>query len=61
MTTGFELGVERYRYPSNLPKVAATGGPQCLTLPKVPFTSRPPFVVADTGTNPASTATRVCY
>ncbi len=23
------FGVERYRYPSNLPKVAATGGPQC--------------------------------
>ncbi|MBV9321525.1 MAG: MCE family protein, partial [Mycobacterium sp.] len=24
-----EFGAERYRYPTNLPKVAATGGPQC--------------------------------
>ena len=23
------LGLERYRYPQDLPKVAATGGPQC--------------------------------
>ncbi|CAN5257615.1 MCE family protein [soil metagenome] len=52
VSTGFELGVERYRYPSNLPKVAATGGPQCLSLPKIPYLDRPPFVVADTGTNP---------
>jgi phospholipid/cholesterol/gamma-HCH transport system substrate-binding protein len=53
VSTGFELGVERYRYPSNLPKVAATGGPQCHSLPEVPYLQRPPFVVADTGTNPA--------
>jgi phospholipid/cholesterol/gamma-HCH transport system substrate-binding protein len=53
VSTGFELGVERYRYPSNLPKVAATGGPQCHSLPKVPYLERPPFVVADVGTNPA--------
>ena len=32
---GFLLGVERYRYPKNLPKVAATGGPQCTGLPKL--------------------------
>ena len=23
------LGIDRYRYPQDLPKVAATGGPQC--------------------------------
>lgn len=50
---GFQLGRERYRYPGNLPKVAATGGAHCLTLPAVPFDSRPPFVVADVGANPA--------
>lgn len=50
---GFQWGRERYRYPGNLPKVAATGGPHCLTLPNVPFDSRPPFVVADVGANPA--------
>jgi phospholipid/cholesterol/gamma-HCH transport system substrate-binding protein len=46
------FGAERYRYPSNLPKVAATGGPQCMDLPVVPFDASPPFVIADTGANP---------
>lgn len=48
------LGAERYRYPSNLPKVAATGGPQCESqkLPVVPFDFAPPYVVTDTGANP---------
>ena len=27
VSAGLTLGVERYRYPTNLPKVAATGGP----------------------------------
>ncbi|MEB3030334.1 MCE family protein [[Mycobacterium] nativiensis] len=47
------LGVERYRYPQNLPKVAATGGPQCTDLPKVGFQKRPPFVITDVNANPA--------
>jgi phospholipid/cholesterol/gamma-HCH transport system substrate-binding protein len=47
------LGVERYRYPQNLPKVAAKGGPQCLDLPDVPPNTREPYVVTDNGTNPA--------
>ncbi|HXA87247.1 MAG TPA: MCE family protein [Mycobacterium sp.] len=46
------FGAERYRYPSNLPKVAATGGPQCQDLPVVPYDAAPPFVVADVGANP---------
>jgi phospholipid/cholesterol/gamma-HCH transport system substrate-binding protein len=46
------FGTERYRYPTNLPKVAATGGPQCQDLPVVPFDKAPPFVVADIGANP---------
>ncbi|KUH83281.1 MULTISPECIES: MCE family protein [unclassified Mycobacterium] len=45
-------GADPYRYPSDLPKVAATGGPQCLGLPRVPYETRPPYVVADVGTNP---------
>lgn len=49
---GFFWGQDRYRYPSNLPKVAATGGPQCTDLPKIPYGKAPPFVVADTGANP---------
>ncbi len=30
------FGAERYRYPANLPKVAATGGPQCKAFPWCP-------------------------
>ncbi|AWT53778.1 virulence factor Mce family protein [Mycolicibacterium smegmatis MKD8] len=47
------LGQERYRYPDNLPKVAAKGGPQCTDLPKVPFQKHPPFVITDVNANPA--------
>lgn len=47
------LGQERYRYPQNLPKVAAKGGPQCTDLPKVGFQKRPPFVITDVNANPA--------
>lgn len=49
----FLLGTERYRYPGNLPKVAAKGGPQCMDLPDVGFGQRPPFVVTDINANPA--------
>lgn len=52
-SSGLQLGRERYRYPSNLPKVAATGGPQCTDLPVVPPGTSPPLVVADVGTDPA--------
>ena len=49
---GFLWGQERYRYPGDLPKAGATGGPQCTGLPHLPFETVPPYVVADTGTNP---------
>lgn len=49
----FLLGTERYRYPSNLPKVAARGGPQCAGLPDVGYENRAPFVVSDIDANPA--------
>ncbi len=49
---GFDFGGERYRYPQDLPRVAAKGGPQCTDLPQVPFEGHSPFVVADTGANP---------
>jgi phospholipid/cholesterol/gamma-HCH transport system substrate-binding protein len=52
ITASLTWGAERYRYPTNLPKVAATGGPQCLDLPKIPFNSKAKVVVADTGSNP---------
>ncbi len=50
---GFFLGRERYRYPANLPKVAAKGGPQCTDLPNVGYEQRPPYVVTDIGANQA--------
>lgn len=46
------LGSERYRYPRNLPKVAAKGGPQCDGELPVAFNTFPPFDVADVGANP---------
>ena len=49
----FVLGSERYRYPGNLPKVAATGGPQCGRLPDIGYETRAPYVVADIDANRA--------
>jgi virulence factor Mce-like protein len=48
----FALGVDRYRYPGELPKVAATGGVHCQGLPNVAPGARPPFLVTDDGANP---------
>jgi phospholipid/cholesterol/gamma-HCH transport system substrate-binding protein len=50
----FNLGIDRYRYPKDLPKVAAKGGTYCeqLGLPFMHPGFRPPSIVADTGTNP---------
>ncbi|OBH82662.1 MCE-family protein [Mycobacterium scrofulaceum] len=45
-------GAERYRYPTNLPKVAATGGPRCVGLPSLPFNTAPPQLIADIGADP---------
>lgn len=47
-----ELGAERFRYPGNLPKVAAKGGPHCFGLPNLPPDVSPPYLVTDTGANP---------
>ena len=54
VTANFTLGVERYRYPQDLPKVAAKSGPSCKDqhLPVVPANFRPPFLVTDVGANP---------
>jgi virulence factor Mce-like protein len=48
----FALGVDRYRYPGDLPKVAASGAVQCQGLPNVAPGARPPFLVTDDGANP---------
>ena len=46
---GLTLGAERYRYPENLPKVAATGGPHCFALPDAPPGYRTPQLITDIG------------
>lgn len=48
----FTLGIDRYRYPSNVPKVAAKGGPQCMGLPYIGFGNKSKYLVTDTGANP---------
>jgi phospholipid/cholesterol/gamma-HCH transport system substrate-binding protein len=52
ITASLTWGGERYRYPTNLPKVAATGGPQCLELPRIPFNSHPKQLITDIGADP---------
>jgi phospholipid/cholesterol/gamma-HCH transport system substrate-binding protein len=52
VNVAFTLGIERYRYPANLPKVAAKGGPQCMGLPDIGFGNRAKYLVTDTGANP---------
>jgi virulence factor Mce-like protein len=49
------LGRDRYRYPQDLPKVAAKGGPRCaeFNMPDVGwYQNLPPYLVTDIGTNP---------
>ncbi|QYL25674.1 MCE family protein [Mycolicibacterium diernhoferi] len=46
---GLTLGAERYRFPDNLPKVAATGGPRCFGLPDLPAGHRVPQLITDIG------------
>ena len=57
LTAGLQLGVERYRYPGDLPKVAAKSGGanycEVLGLPELPPNFMPPFVAGDVGSNPA--------
>jgi phospholipid/cholesterol/gamma-HCH transport system substrate-binding protein len=56
-SSGLTLGVERYRYPGDLPKVAAKSGGanycDVLGLPDLPPNFVPPFVAGDVGSNPA--------
>lgn len=57
VSAGLTLGVERYRYPRDLPKVAAsTGGRDYCTelgLPEMPAEFVPPLLIGDVGANPA--------
>src|SRR5690625_2960350 len=44
VNVAFTLGIERYRYPQNLPKVAAKGGPNCMGLPYIGFGNRAKYL-----------------
>ncbi|MFD4183498.1 MCE family protein [Rhodococcus sp. NPDC058514] len=52
MSIGLISGTEPYRYPDDLPKVAATGGPHCMGLPLLDANVNAPYLVTDTGVNP---------
>jgi virulence factor Mce-like protein len=54
VSASLNLGIERYRYPKDLPKVATTGHSYCkeLGLPNVPPDWNPPSIVGDSGANP---------
>ena len=52
VNVAFTLGIERYHYPNNLPKVAAKGGPRCMGLPYIGFGNKTKYLVTDTGANP---------
>lgn len=53
LSSSFLLGDPAYTTARDLPKVAATGGPNCYGLPDFdPKQTHAPFVVADTGTTP---------
>ncbi|AQA26203.1 hypothetical protein BTZ20_5151 [Rhodococcus sp. MTM3W5.2] len=61
LSTNFQYGIEPYTYPKDLPKVNATGGPNCMGLPDfdVRRDGNANFLVADTGTVPYVPATKV--
>ncbi|WP_024802900.1 MCE family protein [Nocardia sp. BMG51109] len=52
MFAGLVPGATPYRYPDDLPKVNATGGPHCLGLPTIDPVVNVPYVVTDIGVNP---------
>lgn len=53
VSIGFTWGIERYRYPGDLPKVAATGGSNCdkVGMPVLQPQEISPFLVTDIGGN----------
>lgn len=52
MSFGLLMGAQSYRYPQDLPKVAASGGPHCMGLPNISPDEHAKYLVTDTGVNP---------
>lgn len=59
LNSGFMYGAEPYTYPDDLPKVNATGGPNCFGLPNPPPGGIPPYLVTDTANVPFVPNTRL--
>ncbi|MCZ4556486.1 MCE family protein [Rhodococcus maanshanensis] len=61
LSASFVYGTEPYTYPKDLPKVNATGGPNCAGLPDFDpkRDGNANFLVADTGTVPYVPSTKV--
>lgn len=59
LNSSFMYGRTAYQYPQDLPKVNATGGPNCAGLDKPLTAEHAPFVVADTGTVPFVPSTKM--
>lgn len=58
LNASFMYGMEPYTYPKDLPKVNATGGPNCRGLPNLDPAVHAPFLVTDTGTVPFVPSTK---
>lgn len=53
LNTGFTYGADPYTYPDSLPKINATGGPNCAGLPeRTPEDPNAPFIVTDNANVP---------
>ena len=59
LSSGFQYGAKAYTYPKDLPKVNATGGPNCNGLPNPSPGEHANFVVADTGNVPYVPSTKL--
>lgn len=59
LSASFMYGMEPYSYPRDLPKVNATGGPNCAGLPNPDPTVHAKFFASDTGTVPFVPSTKV--
>jgi phospholipid/cholesterol/gamma-HCH transport system substrate-binding protein len=59
LSASFMYGQEPYSYPEDLPKVNASGGPNCAGLPNPDPNVHAKFLVADTGTVPFVPSTEV--
>ena len=62
LNAGFTYSQKPYMYPDSLPKVNATGGPNCVGLPdRVPSDPHAPYIVTDTANVPYVPNTQLTF